>query len=73
MGAEKRDDVRSDSYRPVKLTAERARQIRERYAQGDSIATLVDVYGVSSTTIRDVLNYETWGRAGGPRLRSSLR
>jgi hypothetical protein len=53
---------------PVKLNAPKARSIRERFAAGDSMKTLAEAYSVSETTIRDVLRYETWGRAGGPRL-----
>ena len=53
--------------RPVKLNAQRARELRERFAKGTSIKTLAEQYNVSETTVRDVLRYETWSGAGGPR------
>ena len=41
--------------RPVKLNAQRARELRERFAKGTSIKTLAEQYNVSETTVRDVL------------------
>lgn len=52
---------------PVKLTAERARLIRELFAAGESMYALAQQFNVSTTTIKDVVTFETWGRAGGPR------
>jgi hypothetical protein len=39
----------------VKLNAQRARELRERFAKGTSIKALAEQYNVSETTIRDVL------------------
>ena len=50
-----------------KLTAEKAREIRVRHGDGESILKLARDYGVSDQAIKDVLNYETWGSAGPPR------
>ena len=51
----------------AKLSAQIARQIRESYAAGDEILDLAMEFGVSDQAIRDVLNFETWAAAGGPR------
>jgi hypothetical protein len=50
-----------------KLNAIQARQIRELYAHGDSVLELAGRFNVSDQAIKDVLNFETWGSAGGPR------
>lgn len=50
-----------------KLTAMQARQIRELHADGESVLDLAQRFGVSDQAISDVLNFETWGSAGGPR------
>jgi len=47
-----------------------ARAIRERFARGDPVLKLAHEYGVSDQTIKDILNFETWVSAGGPRLSS---
>jgi transposase-like protein len=53
---------RSDHRR--KLTAEKARAIRERHALGESVEDLAKVYGVSEEALKDVLRYLTWAFAG---------
>lgn len=50
-----------------KITAQSARQIRESYAAGEEILELAARFGVSDQAIKDVLNFETWAGAGGPR------
>ena len=51
----------------AKLNATQARQIRELSAGGDSVLELARRFGVSDQAIKDVLNFETWSAAGGPR------
>ena len=50
-----------------RLSAQNAREIREAYAVGHSILSLAERFGVSDQAIKDVLNFETWAGAGGPR------
>jgi DNA invertase Pin-like site-specific DNA recombinase len=50
-----------------KLNAAQARQIRELFADGESVLDLARRFSVSDQAIKDVLNFETWGSAGGPR------
>lgn len=51
------------------LTAELAREIRERYAADpqETYISMSAAYGVSTTTIRQVLRGITWDHVGGPR------
>jgi hypothetical protein len=51
----------------AKLNGHSAREIRELYAQGISVMILAARFSVSDQAIKDVLNFETWGSAGGPR------
>jgi transposase len=51
----------------AKLSGHSAREIRELYAQGISVMILAARFGVSYQAIKDVLNFETWGSADGPR------
>jgi DNA-binding NarL/FixJ family response regulator len=50
-----------------KLTAPQARAIRLAFAEGKSIKELAAEYGVSESTVWNVVNYETWVSAGPPR------
>jgi hypothetical protein len=59
---------RPRSPQTIKLTATKARDIRERFAAGESIEELTCRFEVSDQAIKDVLNYETWAAAGGPRV-----
>lgn len=45
------------------LTAAAARQIRERHDGGESVAAMARAYGVSRTTVRDVLAGRSWREA----------
>jgi hypothetical protein len=55
-----------------RLSARAAREIRERFASGESVYDLASDYGVSDQAIKDVLNFETWVGAGGPRREGKL-
>jgi DNA invertase Pin-like site-specific DNA recombinase len=59
--------VSKNPNKGAKLNAQTARQIREAYASGDEILELATRFGVSDQAIKDVLNFETWAAAGGPR------
>jgi hypothetical protein len=48
----------------VKLTALKAREIRERHGRGESRESLAKAYGVSESAVDDVLKYLTWAFAG---------
>lgn len=54
-------------YNATKLTAEKAREIRVRFAAGESPQELAEAFGVSDQAVKDVVNFETWQSAGGPR------
>lgn len=56
----------------AKLDALKARAIREAFTRGRTVEQLVSQYGVSDQAIKDVLNFETWASAGGPRLTGTL-
>ena len=47
-----------------------ARRIRELFAEGETVLGLAQRFDVSDQTIKDVLNFETWSSAGGPRKAS---
>jgi hypothetical protein len=51
----------------TKLNTYTARQIRERFAAGESAAKLAADFGVSDQAIKDIVNFETWVGAGGPK------
>ena len=55
-------------HTPIKLSDKKAREIRERYADGEDPKVLAKIFKVSTNTIMGVLKFETWGRAGGPRM-----
>jgi hypothetical protein len=50
-----------------KLNARHAREIRQLHAEGEPVLKLADQFDVSDQAIKDVLNFETWVSAGGPR------
>lgn len=49
--------------RAGKLTAGKAREIRARYADGESVKDLADEYGISNTTAYDCINRNIWTHA----------
>lgn len=49
-----------------KITAEAAREIRERVAAGESTVALAAEFGVSRHSIGNVVRGKTWPQAGGP-------
>jgi hypothetical protein len=51
----------------TKLNRDKARQIRERFAAGESADRLAQEFGVSDQAIKDIVNFETWVGAGGPK------
>jgi lambda repressor-like predicted transcriptional regulator len=51
---------RGESHPKSKLTNEQVLQIRELYKQGYSLNLLSRNYGVSSWTIREVVDGKTW-------------
>lgn len=51
----------------TKLSKDKARRIRERFASGEAVAVLAAEFGVSDQAIKDIINFETWASAGGPR------
>ena len=51
----------------AKLNAQTAREIREAYAGGVTVLELAERFRVSDQAVKDVLNFETWASAGGPR------
>lgn len=54
---------KGNSYRvekKTKLSHEKAAEIRERFGKGESITALAVHYGVSYSTIVDVIEYRTW-------------
>ena len=57
----------SNPSKGAKLNAQVARQIREAYADGATVLELAKRFGVSDQAVKDVLNFETWASAGGPR------
>jgi hypothetical protein len=59
--------VEKNPNKGAKLNAQTARQIREAYAGGADVLELASRFGVSDQAIKDVLNFETWASAGGPR------
>ena len=55
--------AKGNSYhieRKTKLSYEKAAEIRERYAAGESITVLAVHYNVAYRTIIDVIEYRTW-------------
>ena len=59
-------------YNATKLTAEKARQIRIRFAAGESPQELAAAFGVSDQAVKDVVNFGTWQSAGGPMRDAEL-
>jgi DNA invertase Pin-like site-specific DNA recombinase len=59
--------MKENPYKGPKLQAAQAREIRELYADGHSVLELAARFHVSDQAIKDVLNFETWSSAGGPR------
>jgi hypothetical protein len=59
--------VSKNPNKGAKLNAQAARQIREAYAAGEEVLDLAARFSVSDQAIKDVLNFETWAAAGGPR------
>lgn len=53
--------------RGAKLSNDKARKIRERFAAGESAADLAAEFAVSDQAVKDIVNFETWVGAGGPR------
>lgn len=51
----------------TKLNAQKAREIRERFAKGATADELANAFGVSDQAIKDIVNFETWVSAGGPK------
>lgn len=51
----------------VRLTAQAAKEIRVRFSAGETVEQLKEIFSVSDQAVRDVLNFETWAGAGGPR------
>lgn len=49
--------------KPNRLTAEKVREIRRRYATGEIMTVLARSYGVNVATISDVINGKTWRHA----------
>lgn len=51
----------------LKLNATLAHAMRQRYAEGAGIWALAEEFGVSDSTVHNVVNYETWVKAGPPK------
>ena len=60
-------------YNATKLTVEKAREIRVRFAGGETAQELATAFGVSDQAVKDVVNFETWQSAGGPRREDPAR
>lgn len=56
-------DIRGTKAPWAKLDDNKAREIRERYKNGESIATLFRIYGVTRKAIRCVVQNKTWRHA----------
>jgi hypothetical protein len=52
--------LRGERHPISKLTEQQVREIRTRYAAGESQVKLGPVYGVDRTTIRSVVNRKNW-------------
>lgn len=52
----------------TKLSEEKARLIRERYAEGETMAAVAKNFSVNYQTVWAVLHGRTWASAGGPVL-----
>lgn len=50
----------------ARMTAERAKDMRERYAAGATQVNLAEVFGIDQTTVCQILKGKTWRDAGGP-------
>jgi hypothetical protein len=55
--------TQSRNRRCNKLDIDKARAIRERYANGESYGCIADAYGVSLGTIYEVVQHKTWSEA----------
>lgn len=49
----------------AKLTGSAAREIRDRHAAGEGVATLAAAYGISRSIITAIINWRIWRLAGG--------
>ena len=49
-----------------KITAEKARKMRELYAAGESQAVLAERFGVDNSVVSRCVRGESWAGAGGP-------